>query len=316
MNIKDFLIDNYIWILVIILITIITIIGFLADKKKGNKTGQNVPPVNPNLNNQPTNNGIPMQYQQLEQVPQNQMNNNMGMNNNIIQQAPLNQNMVVPNNLNVPNMVNTSNVGNINSAASVVTEPQPIQMVSANVIPVNNNPQPVENVVPNIEQESMYQPLSEQKPVIAPQPIPSFGTQNQSNQVVPQPIVDNTNVQVASVPQIDLSVGNMGSMMPNSGINQASSYNVGASMPMDNNSFGNVSNSLPNNMTIPQPVNPIPVPQPVTPQPIMQQQYNSQPEMQPNYGQPIQSVGQTMPEQQMSQPINFVYGPQNNNQGM
>ena len=37
MNIKDFLIDNYIWILVIILITIITIIGFLADKKKSGK---------------------------------------------------------------------------------------------------------------------------------------------------------------------------------------------------------------------------------------------------------------------------------------
>ena len=34
MNIKDFLIDNYIWIIVIILITIITIIGFLADRKK------------------------------------------------------------------------------------------------------------------------------------------------------------------------------------------------------------------------------------------------------------------------------------------
>ena len=37
MNIKDFLIENYIWILVVILLCIITVIGFLADKKKTKK---------------------------------------------------------------------------------------------------------------------------------------------------------------------------------------------------------------------------------------------------------------------------------------
>ena len=34
MNIVDFLIANYYWFIAIILLTIITIIGFLADKKK------------------------------------------------------------------------------------------------------------------------------------------------------------------------------------------------------------------------------------------------------------------------------------------
>ena len=37
MNIKTFLIENYIWIIVIILITIITIIGFKISSKKADK---------------------------------------------------------------------------------------------------------------------------------------------------------------------------------------------------------------------------------------------------------------------------------------
>ena len=34
MNLKDFLMDNYIYIIIVIILIIITIIGFLADKKK------------------------------------------------------------------------------------------------------------------------------------------------------------------------------------------------------------------------------------------------------------------------------------------
>ena len=37
MNIVEFIKDNYIWFLVIILIAIITVIGFLADKNNGKK---------------------------------------------------------------------------------------------------------------------------------------------------------------------------------------------------------------------------------------------------------------------------------------
>ena len=38
MNIKDFLLDNYIYIIIVIVLIIITIIGFLADKKRGGNT--------------------------------------------------------------------------------------------------------------------------------------------------------------------------------------------------------------------------------------------------------------------------------------
>ena len=37
MNIKNFLIDNYIYIIIVIVLIIITIIGFLADKKKSSE---------------------------------------------------------------------------------------------------------------------------------------------------------------------------------------------------------------------------------------------------------------------------------------
>ena len=41
MNIKDFLLDNYIWIVVVIILCIITVIGFLADKTRTKKEKQN-----------------------------------------------------------------------------------------------------------------------------------------------------------------------------------------------------------------------------------------------------------------------------------
>ena len=41
MNISEFIKDNYIWFLVILLIAIITVIGFLADKNNGKKKEKN-----------------------------------------------------------------------------------------------------------------------------------------------------------------------------------------------------------------------------------------------------------------------------------
>ena len=37
MNFRDFLMDNYIYIIIVIVLVIVTIIGFLADKKKNGK---------------------------------------------------------------------------------------------------------------------------------------------------------------------------------------------------------------------------------------------------------------------------------------
>ena len=302
MNIKEFLIDNYIWILVIIVITIITIIGFLADKKKGDKKVGTNPQPTPNLPNQPTNNVMPIQYQQQSQLVQQPMNNdNIAMNyNNVnLQPFPSTQQMGIQ-----PN----SNTGNINNGPMMVTEPQPVQMAPTNPVPINN-PQPIEPVAPVVEQEPMYQPLSEQRPIISPQPVPNFSNSyNQTN-------VDTVN--------------------PSSNMTQTINNNVVNNIPLESTNQQVVPMQQ-NTMTIPQPVNPqpIPVPQPVVPEPIMAQpQYNSQPmPIQPNVAMPqnylqtpIQNtVPQPQVQQQMQeppvnipqQPINFVYGPQNNNQNM
>ena len=72
MNIKEFLLDNYIWILVVILLSIITIIGFLADKKKGpKKSKQNNQKT---LNPESIPNGAPLNYQPASTDSQQPLN--------------------------------------------------------------------------------------------------------------------------------------------------------------------------------------------------------------------------------------------------
>ena len=299
MNIKDFLIENYIWLIVIVLITIVTIIGFLADKKRVNNKEKKakVAPQNTQTANekqpdfmqtteQPINNVQPIQYQQPQPAQLNQVNNNMGMNFNNINTTvrPINQ-------------TNTETV------------PQPINYTEPQVIePMNNqqktitSPQPVENIPQNPVQEPMYQPLSEQKPIIAPQPVPNFSNvQPQNNPEVNQVVQNPINMQPLPS-QINVIQPVTETMMP-------------SPVPMVNNNFAQTPNFIPNNVTIPQAVNPIPAPQPINPQSIqnnpnqagnMQQMNMMQPN--PNMIQPTQN---TIP-----QPINFVYGPQNNNQNM
>ena len=67
MNIKDFLIDNYIYIIIVVILIVITVIGFLADKKRNGakKIKNNVPNMAPkggNVAYQPQN-VQPMTYQ-------------------------------------------------------------------------------------------------------------------------------------------------------------------------------------------------------------------------------------------------------------
>ena len=189
MNIKQFLIDNYIWILAIILITIITIIGFLADKKKSGKKNEIPPqPIAPagSIENQTT-----MQSQDNSQI-QNQMN-----------QQP--NNMVMPqNSMNTMNQMAPNGAGQINTTIpeqSIVQTQQ--QMPQANtqptVIDTMNIPQPVENIPPHIETEPMYQPLSEQKPVIEPKIIPNYTT-------IQNPTMTEQSI---SVPPVEQNFNNM-----------------------------------------------------------------------------------------------------------
>ena len=314
MNIKDFLLDNYIYILIVIILIIITIIGFLADKKGKNKgsSGEMLP--NNNLNNNPNmgnpQQGQPMNYQPIANEPQNQNVNNTLQNNN----APLMNNNglnAMPNTMINPvvnngfdnSQINTfqANQSQLNSDNNLNVLPSAMQgmivntntntsngMVDSTVSPIV--PQSVEQIN-NIPVEPIYQPLSEQKPVFAPiEPttnIQNFG-QNISNNTVGQ--IDN-------------------SMVPNTlpgGVSQMStnipSYNVGGEM---NNNMSTT--PIPTPVTPAAPVAPIPpVPAtPVTPTPVM------------NPTMPMQQG--TVPSPTPNGQVSFVYGnqqpTQNNNNG-
>lgn len=318
MNIKDFLIDNYIWILVIILITIITIIGFLADKKSRGKKEKKDNSQLQNINNQQVNNQMmnnqqqPIQYQQPEQFQNNQPNNNIGFNFNNMNTTvkPLNQ---------------------MNNAINSTTQPtvaEPMQLNSINnQVDLMNNINPINNVVPNNMAEPMYQPLSEQKPNIAPQPIPNIPNMQQpvnieQNQILPMAnnLEGNNPQTFNAIPSVNQNIQPQPVQMPQEQTLNPM-YNVNSQVQQIENSE-TVPNFIPNNTTIPTPVNPqpIPVPKQVIPQPITQSNYNQLPPIQQNLGvqpnqqlqQPIQQQGQTMAQQ----PINFVYGSQNTNQNM
>ena len=323
MNIKDFLIENYIWILVIILITIVTIIGFLADKKKNGKKNEKQPVQTPNNNIQPANNVAPIQYNNQQLVP-NPMNNNanldMTANNFNNQMTQLNQ---------VNNMQNLNNGNNIN------TNMTPVEPISTTPVSINtnmiNNPSPVENIVPNVNPEPMYQPLSEQKPIFSPRPIPNYDNTQNNNQEMINPIENslssnNLNV-IPPMGQFNFNQTNQTPepTQPEPTVNPIPNFNnIQSSMPTPtNNNSMNIPNYGQNNQTIPEPINVIPTPQPVTPQSIMSNVYNNGPVIQPNnYNQqmPQQTINQqqapAQPNIAANQPINFVYGPQSNNQNM
>ena len=122
MNIVEFIKDNYIWFLVIILIAIITVIGFLADKNNGKKKGKNIKEES----NNPVNKGnLSMQVQ-----PNN-------INDSLNTMAP-------PSNLEINNIPSNSNLqGN--------TVPQPLNVQPINTIASNQEPMVNNMTMPNYD---------------------------------------------------------------------------------------------------------------------------------------------------------------------
>ena len=323
MNIKDFLIDNYIWILAIILISIVTIIGFLADKKKNGKKNDNQPVPNPVPNNgQPMNHITPIQYNAPEQIMQNQMNNN---NNLEMNQGNFNKPMPQQNQNN--GMINSSNINNENHMGiNNITPLEPTSTMPVGVNNTINTPNPIENIIPNNMPEPIYQPLSEQTPFVQPRPVQTFNNFPNNNQEMVTPIENTLNQSNPNfIPQMGQSNFNQQNIMQDSMQNESvvnyipGSNNISNSMtpPMNNNNI-NVPNYNQNNTTTPEVINAVPMPQPVNTQPIMHGMYNNGPLMQPN------NFNNPMPQQNLNpqqtqlpnQPINFVYGPQNNNPNM
>lgn len=338
MNIKDFLIENYIWILVVILLSIITVIGFIADKNKNknkepkeNKKGK-VDKNEPVENQQPE---TPISYQpeQMNNMDQNQngygfgqIPNNLGQISNTTI-TPLNQNMnEMPNQqLNVmPEPMMQNQEMNMNQNLQMNNN---MNMDMDN--PVQNNEilnQPVSNITPveNISQnnfvnpEPMYQPLSEQVPHFEPQQ-PTMEPMASSQQfniptipVMPEPMMQNMNVVPEPTPAPMPTMNAIPVQDNMNNMNNFNSMNMGMNNPMPQNNNNGWMNNQPMqqnpNMSGQQMMNnnqgmmnfssPQPMPMPQGEQSTV-----------PN---PI-----TQPQPVNPAPISFVYGPnQNNNQNM
>ena len=304
MNIRDFLIDNYIWIIVVILLSIVTVIGFLADKKKNSKKNQSennesgVPsgtlnnvqtnaietPMQPIIN-EPKVLGNPINLGQPLNTTVTPLNTTMNPLNAPMPTTSLEQPVIQPMNQNsaieqaIPNQINNYQSGlstqNINIAPSSPITP----------------PTEVLNTATTVTPEPMYQPLSEQKPVIAPREV-----------IIPQ--------SVNPMP-INNQVANQSETVINNNM-------MGANTNIPQYTTPTPVNPMPIPAPTPQVVNPIPnpneMPQVATTPTNLQMQSIVDQSMQ-NTNQMPQQVGVQQPSN--PQPVNFVFGPQgNSNQNM
>ena len=190
MNIKDFLIDNYIYIIVVIVLIIITIIGFLADKKKNGvkkvkeDNGQNINNQNISQIN-PANNGIANPIN-MPNIANQQLNNAVPTN------SISNYNLT-------PDMVNTQLNQSIPNSGTITpnqVRPQSIVMPNQNM---TVSPQTI------VQQPNVGTPVIPQSPQaqnIVPQPINNIGNNAVHNNtgVTPIPVMPNNNVQPTPMP--------------------------------------------------------------------------------------------------------------------
>ena len=222
MNLKQFLIDNYVYIIVIIILVIVTIIGFLADKKKNEEKGRltldpTIIPNNQNQLNQPNqqymnNNGM----NQMNRVPPpngfmrtgfpaqqpvngvNQVNNQISQANMQMPAGPqpqrIEQNGAVPNTNSFynPNSIPNNQMNNVspmNQNMSMSTVPNEVN----NNNMYNQMPNRVNNTIPN----------TVSNPYPSPQPIPNNNFNNQMATQLP-----NTQINGITPTQMQ-GLGNM-----------------------------------------------------------------------------------------------------------
>lgn len=297
MNIKDFLIDNYIWILVVILLLIVTVIGFLADKKKNSKQNNNGDVPTPNPGNQIGSVGA---------------NEQINYNANVATMPNQIQTPGMPANLGQP--LNTTVTPNNQVATFSMESP------AVNSMPIQENQNLNSGMVNNMNGMN-----------VIPTEVPNMMVNN----VVPEPM----NQSILTQPSQTIQNGNVGVVQQVGNLTMPEQQPVLQNLTPEQNAYQQTSvgmNQPISNMTQPVGVTPVqnvsPIPSPVTPNvnpapipnPVMQQPVNPLPVqgnvpensqvVQPQVGQPSAA-----PEPQAinSQPISFVFGPQNNsNQNM
>lgn len=249
-SVIDFLLEYYVWVLAVLIILLITVIGYLADTKKKKKMREKVMEEEVSTTNN-VNGGI----SDLNGVNQN-MNNGFGMEHN----NNFNNNM----NFGLDNNMANQNYNNMNSF-----DAQNVSDTSFNQVSNQMFTPPSDSVMNNISNDSFFVPASEQAPkfepreVVVPTPIPVTPIDNVS---IPTPVVEPTPVNVAHEP----SVQSGPVIMPNSVYSGSVSNNMnGVVNGMNNRSVTpGVPNIIPNAPVEVQPVTPNVPPTNINPEPI------------------------------------------------
>lgn len=300
MNIIDFLYDNYLWIIAILVIAIFTTIGFIADRKSKSKSGKgnesigtpsNQTKVVPTEVPTPTNNINT--NMNMTDVPNN---NYQGINNNMVNNEPnFATNMPLVNNMNEQGMVNNYANG------GVVNPMNQVPNMGMNENMMSNSNQTMNGVGQNIPNFN-----------VAPTPEPSF---NQVNQMMPN---DN-------MPQ------GFNNAMPtnNQNVNQVNNgtFNVnpmaGQTPVYNNQAYVNENPSMVvNSWDEPKPVNPVSINQGFNQNVVGNIPTNNSSSQIPiQESIPVNAVPNNMPQQTTNNipntngvpGLNFMYGPSQNN---
>lgn len=157
MSFIDYLIENYIWLVVVIVIIIVTIIGFIADRKNSKKVKKQKEldrelveePINNNTLDTSTSNLNDITNLDIPSANVNDSVPNMSMSNNMA-----NDNMT---SVNMPNMIDNINAQGISNKVPLGNQEQ---VVSPNIVdisepvltPINNVPYVNEKIPTDIRE--------------------------------------------------------------------------------------------------------------------------------------------------------------------
>lgn len=286
MNIIDFLYDNYLWIIAILVIAIFTTIGFIADRKSKSKSGKGNKSIGTPSNQAKV---VPTEVP----TPANNINANMNMAsmpNNNYKNVNNNSNLTINgapvNNMNEQGIVNNYTNGGIVNPINQA----PNMGINENIMPSNHTMNGVSQSVPNVNSVPTSEPVV--KPV--------------------NPMMPNENMQqgfVNPTPIGNQNFNQVNNITPN--VNP-----VPEQPPVYNNqAYVNESpNMIVNSWEEPRPVNPVSINQGFYQNMANNIPANNSPSQIPiQESIPVNTVPNNMPNGNSAPGLNFVYGSNRNN---
>lgn len=213
----DFLLEYYVWILVVLVILLITVIGFLADTKRKKKKRESTDNVQTNVNQNVGGFDPNMNDNMFNQNLNNMNNFNVDMNNGMNMMNTFDNNFNNMNNMLNQDLNNINNQ-NVNGFVPNMGEVNNFNSINNSVPSQNFNNQNlmVDNVM-NGGNDVYFQSTSEQTPTFAPRevviPKPVEGVSIMNMGSTPSPVIEPVPV---SQPVMEQNVNNVSPVVSSS----------------------------------------------------------------------------------------------------